>query len=53
MQIDLGNMFQQQQQQQICQQHPKCNGCPYYTLQGYNGTICENAVKRLSNTEEK
>ena len=48
MQIDPQQIMQMQQNFQICASHPECNGCPLYTLNGYNGTICENAVVRLS-----
>lgn len=51
--IDPQQMAQMQQNVQTCVQHPECNGCPLYTLQGYNGTICENAVVRLNQGGDK
>ena len=51
--IDPQLMAQMQQNVQICAQHPECNGCPLYTLQGYNGTICENAIVRLNQGGDK
>ena len=46
--IDPQQMEQMQQCQQICKEHPKCNGCPLYTTSGYNGVFCENALVKLS-----
>ena len=46
--IDPQQMMQMQQNVQMCAQHPGCDGCQLYTLGGYNGTICENALMRLS-----
>ena len=51
--IDPKQMQQMQQNAQICAEHPKCNGCPMYTTNGYNGTICENAVVKLSAQSEQ
>jgi hypothetical protein len=48
MQIDPQQMMQMQQNAQLCASHPECKGCPLYTTAGYNGTICENALIRLS-----
>ena len=47
-QIDPQQMQQMQQNAQICAQHPECNGCPLNNYNGYNGTICETAIARLS-----
>ena len=46
--IDPQQMQQMQQFQQICKEHPECNGCPLYNIQGYQNTICENAMIKLS-----
>ena len=46
--IDPQQMQQMQQNVQMCAEHPECNGCPLYTIQGYNGTICENAMVKLA-----
>ena len=46
--IDPQQMLQMQQNAQMCSEHPECNGCPLFNIQGYNGTICENALARLS-----
>lgn len=46
--IDPQQMQQMAMNQQICASHPECKDCPLYTLQGYNGTICENAIVKLS-----
>ena len=46
--IDPKQMQQMQELQQICAQHRECVGCPLYTLNGYNGSFCENALVRLS-----
>ena len=51
--LDPKQMQQMQENQQICAQHPECIGCPLYTANGYNGTICENAVIRLSAQPEQ
>ena len=50
--IDPQQMMQQQMQMEanakMCAEHPECTGCPMYSLTGYNGTICENAIVRLN-----
>ena len=51
--IDPKQMQQMQQNAQICAEHPECNGCPMYTTSGYNGTICVNAVVKLSAQSEQ
>ena len=51
--IDPQQMQQLQYNIQMCAQHPGCEGCELYTLQGLNGTICENAVVRLSAQTEQ
>ena len=48
MQIDPQQMMQMQQNAQMCAEHPECTGCPLFNTSGYNGTICENAMVRLS-----
>ena len=51
--IDPKQMQQMQQNAQICAEHPECKDCPMYTLNGYNGTICESAVVKLSAQSEQ
>ena len=51
--IDPQQMQQMQQNAQICAEHPECIGCPMYTTSGYNNTICENAVVKLSAQSEQ
>ena len=34
-------------------QMQECVGCPLYTLNGYNGNYCENALVRLSAQSEQ
>jgi len=51
--IDPKQMQQMQELQQICAQHSECVGCPLYTLEGYNGSYCENALVRLSAQSEQ
>jgi len=46
--IDPQQMMQLQQNAQMCAQHPGCDGCQLYSLQGVDGVICENALMRLS-----
>jgi len=55
MQINPEQMQQMQENAKTCAEHPECVGCPLYTINGYNNTICENALIRLSqggNTNE-
>ena len=55
MQIDPQQMKQMQENAKTCAEHPGCDGCPLFTVNGYNGVICENALMRLSqggNTNE-
>ena len=55
--IDPQQMMQQQAQMQknaqMCASHPECKDCPLYTTSGYDGTICENAVAKLSAQSEQ
>lgn len=53
MQIDPEQMKKIQECSQMCKEHPECKDCPMYTTSGYNGTICENAVVRLSAQSEQ
>jgi len=53
MQIDPQQMMQMQQNAQLCASHPECRDCPLYTITGYNGTICENALFRLSQVDNQ
>ena len=48
MQIDPQQMQQMQENAKTCAEHPECVGCPLYTINGYNNTICENAIIKLS-----
>lgn len=47
--IDLSQLQQTQEIYNTCREHPECNNCPYYNLQGANGTICETAIERINN----
>lgn len=51
--IDPQQMQQMQQNAQICAEHPECKDCPMYRIDGYNGTICETAVAKLSAQPEQ
>ena len=51
--IDPQQMMQQQQNMQTCTAHPECVGCPLYNMQGLNGTVCENALVKLSQNNQK
>jgi len=51
--IDPQQLQQVQQFQQMCAEHPECVDCPLYTLEGYNGSYCENALVRLSAQSEQ
>lgn len=41
MQQDSGSFMKE------CSEHPGCDGCKYYTMDGFENIHCENAIHKL------